>query len=253
MTSTTNYTQQDPDDSASDFAARQFQINQTLARVRTMVLVQVKAIGGGAGAIASPGTVNVQPLVKIIDGAGNVTSHGTINNIPVFRLGGGTNAIICDPVVGDIGWMAVADRDSSVVKSTKAEAQPGSRRTFDLADGVYMGSLLSPTPTQYVVFDSTGIKVVDSNGNTIKMEADGVNINGLIINQSGQVAGDLPVTGALKLSGSIDAIDGTEYTGNILTTGTISGSDMIANPGAAQVTLRGHISTASTNPPTPGH
>src|SRR6266436_8921388 len=111
------YSQQDPEDSASDWAARQFQITRTLARVRTMVLVKVTAIHGGAGAIASPGTVTVQPLVKLIDGQGNSSSHGTINNIPVFRVGGGKNVVICDPLVGDIGWMAVADRDSSAVKA----------------------------------------------------------------------------------------------------------------------------------------
>lgn len=181
------YSQQDPDDSASDFMARQFQINQTLARVRTMVLVAVTGITGGAGAIAAPGTVSVQPLVKLIDGQGNTSSHGIINNIPVFRLGGGSNAVICDPVVGDIGWMAVADRDISAVKANQAESAPGSRRKFDLADGVYMGSLFSGVPVQYVTFTSSGISIVSPNnitltvGGTSIVIADGtITIGGIV-------------------------------------------------------------------------
>lgn len=187
MTSTGSaYSQQDPEDSASDFAARQFQINQTLARTRTMVLVQVMSISGGGGAIASPGTVNVQPLVKMIDGQGNTSSHGLINNIPVFRLGGGSNAVIIDPVVGDIGWMAVADRDISAVKSNKAESAPGSRRKFDLADGVYMGSLLGNVPTQYITFTPSGISMSSPSeimfsvgGHSIAISSAGIVLDGL--------------------------------------------------------------------------
>lgn len=208
METSSNYTQQDPDDSASQFAARQFQINRTLTRVRTMVLVKVVAISGGAGAIASPGTVNVQPLVKIVDGQNNVSSHGVIQNVPVYRLGGGNNAIICDPVVGDIGWMAIADRDSSVVVKTKAEAQPGSRRKFDLADGVYMGSILSSAPTQYITFTSSGVTIADSNGNKIVMSAGGVNINGFVINSSGDA-----VTGS-----------GVDVANHVHTGGTLTGA-----------------------------
>lgn len=218
------YSQQDPTDSASDWSQRQFQINQTLSRVRTMVLVEVMAVTGGGGAIASPPTVNVKPLVKIVDGQGNVSSHGIIQNIPVFRLGGGNGAVILDPVKGDIGWMAVADRDISVVKSTKAESQPGSRRKFDMADGVYMGALLSAAPAQYVAFSSAGINIKDVSNNSIQTNNAGISINGVVFNRSSQVAGTLAVTG-----------------------------DVIANPGASQVTLKGHQHSANNTPPTPGH
>jgi hypothetical protein len=182
-----------------------------------MVLVQVTAVNGGAGAVAAPGTVSVKPLVKIIDGQGNTSSHDSINNIPVYRLGSKFGSIIVDPEVGDVGWMAVADRDSSVVNSTKGkESQPGSRRVFDLADGVYIGMLFGATPTQYVRFTENGV--------SIKSGSDGINLNGMIINQQGQVQGDLNVTGEV--------------------TRGIGGAD--------SVTLGKHNHPANGQPPTPG-
>lgn len=225
------YTQQDPDDSASDFRARQFQITRTLSRVRTVVLCQVKGITGGAGAIAPPGTVSVLPLVKVTDGQGNVSSHGTIMNVPVFRVGGGNGAIICDPVVGDIGWLAVADRDSSAAIANNGEAQPGSRRKFNLADSIYLGKLLGDAPEQYVTFTADGMKLHDKNDNNITTDSAGININGILINRMGQVAGNLPVTGALELGGSIEDIAGGLYPGNIHTSGTITGDTDVIGAG----------------------
>lgn len=199
---TSAFSQQDPEDSASEFAFHQFKINRTLARVRTMVMVEVMGVTGGAGAIAKPGTVNVKPLVKVVDGNNNVSSHGTIMNIPVFRYGSGNGAVICDPVVGDKGWMAVADRDSSVVVSTGAEAQPGSRRKFDLADGVYMGLILSGVPKQGVTFTENGMQLFDKNNNTITTSAAGMNQTDCNGNQIQMAAGHVNiVTTVLQVNG----------------------------------------------------
>lgn len=221
--SSSNYTQQDPADSASEYASRQYQIDQTLAHVRTIVQVKVLSVSGGGA--SAPATVSVQPLVKIVDGNGNVSSHGTINNIPVSRIGSGNGAIVVDPVVGDTGWMAIADRDSSVVQSSNgSESQPGSRRMFDLADGVYVGKLFGGAAEQYLLFDANGMHWHDKNANEIISSSTGISINGVMFNRSGQVQGNLAVTG-----------------------------NVISNPGAAQVTLQGHISVNSTTPPTPGH
>jgi hypothetical protein len=255
MTSTSGYSQQGPDDSASDWALRQLQINQILARVRTMVLCQVTKITPGEGSPPPPGTVSVIPLVKIIDGQGNVSSHDSIQNIPVWRVGSGDGQIICDPKVNDIGWLAVSDRDISVVKETQAQSQPGSRRKFDMADGVYMGSILSGAPAQYVWFGEDGITLADKNSNEIVTDATGISINGLKINQSGQVDGDLPVTGALQLGTSIEAIGGGQYAGNILTSGGVEAGV----GGADHVTLQGlRVTGVQTGggvsgPPQPGH
>ena len=182
---TLGFGQLDPGDSTSDYNAFQFLINQTLLRVRTIVLVQVMS-STNSGTVIPPGTASVRLLVNMLDGKGNATNHGTIYNVPVFRYGSSNGSIICDPVVGDIGLMAVADRDISAVQSnaqatpgisgTTALANPGSMRTFDLADGVYMGSLFGKAPTQYVQFTSTGVNYVDMNGNQIQMSNTGTTI-----------------------------------------------------------------------------
>lgn len=223
------YSQQDPSDSSSDWAARQFQIWQTLSRVRTMIMVEVTAVNGGAGAVAAPGTVSVKPLVKIIDGQGNVSSHEALQNIQVFRLGSKFGSIILDPEVGDVGWMAVADRDSSVVvKTSGKESQPGSRRMFNLADGVYMGMLFGGNPTQYVRFTDQGIQVVDKNNNQITttsagVEVKDVNNNEIATSSSGVVINAAAGTFELedkngnKVQSSAAGITWTDVSANNLT------------------------------------
>jgi hypothetical protein len=201
MVTDSNYTQQDPEDGSDDWLARQFQIDRALANVRTIVQVEVMSVmGGGVGA---PPTVSVKPVVKVVDGQNNVTSHGTINNIPVTRVGCGNGSVICDPVAGDVGWMAIADRDSSVVQSSSgAESQPGSRRMFDLADGIYIGTLFGGAPTQFLQFTTTGINLKDKNGNSITTSAAGMtqtDANGNVIQMKAGIVNI--VTGVFQVNG----------------------------------------------------
>lgn len=196
-----------------------FLVEQTLAKTRTMQLVKIISSTNN-GQISAPGFVNVQILVNQIDGAGNSTPHGTVFNIPVFRYQNGNSAIILDPQVGDVGWMAVADRDISSVKAGNgSQANPGSRRRFSLADGVYIGGLFGGKPSQYIVLNGNGIKIADIYGNIIEMKS-----------------GSIAITGNLTVTGSI-----------------ISGFG-----GADQVNLQTHlhagvqIGGGSTTAPTPG-
>lgn len=203
---TKGYGQQDPSDSASDYNRLVFTINQRLARVRTMTIVKVIAVEN-VGALAPVGFVDVQPIVKQLDGQNNATPHGTIFGVPYTRIQGGKNAVILDPEKDDIGWMAISDRDISAVKSTKAEAQPGSLRKFDLADGVYLGGILNGVPEQYVRFYADGMEMVDKNANKITMTSPGININGIVIDRDGKIVGDLHATGTI--TGDTDVKSGT--------------------------------------------
>lgn len=146
-------------DFASDFNGHAALINQMVNKVPGATLVQVLSVTNSGG-LSMVGTVSVQPMVNQIDGAGNATPHGEIYNIPYFRLQGGTNAVIIDPVVGDIGMAVIASRDLSSVKATRKVSNPGSRRKNSWADGLYVGGFLNGLPTQYIQFSSAGVSIV---------------------------------------------------------------------------------------------
>jgi hypothetical protein len=227
---TTGYGFMQPGDAGSRYNILQFLIRQALATVRTAALVQVKAVTTSGG-LSPIGTVDAVPLVNMLDGNGNATPHQKIFGLMYFRLQGGANAVIMDPVVGDIGVAVICDRDGSAVKSSLAQANPGSGRRFDLADGIYFGCTLSGSaPTQYVQFTATGINIVSASG--------GINLNGTIIDQSGN----------LQLAGAIEAVGGGNYSGNIKTTGNI----IAGFGGADQVGLQTHTHPSNGAPPTPG-
>jgi hypothetical protein len=153
---------------ASDTNALRFLFQQLMAGVWTSGLVLVRAVTN-VDTLDPVGFVDVQPMVHQIDGQGQITPHGTIHNLPYFRMQGGTNAVILDPKVGDIGIAIFASRDISAVKTSKQPGAPGSWRRNDPADGLYIGGFLNGVPAQYVLFsDADGIKVVSPTRVTIQ-------------------------------------------------------------------------------------
>ncbi|WP_244126208.1 oxidoreductase [Burkholderia gladioli] len=150
---------QKPSSGTSDFNAQSFLVWQILRQISGARLVTVKAVTS-AGDVAPVGFVDVQPLVNQLDGSDQAVPHGTIYHLPFFRLQGGANAVIIDPQVGDIGVAIIEDRDISSAKANRGFANPGSKRIFDMADGLYVGGFLNGAPQQYVRFSAVGIEVV---------------------------------------------------------------------------------------------
>ena len=156
--------------SGADRNVQHFQTKQSLAATRTVVPVKIVAIHGGG--VGPDPTLDVQPLINMTDGQGNPTDHGTIYGIAAPRNHTGNGTVINDPVVGDMGYMHVADRDISTFKATNAQANPGSFRRHSLSDGVFTrGHNGTATPKQYVQFRSDGVTVMDVNGNLIETTA----------------------------------------------------------------------------------
>jgi len=149
---------QDPETGVTEHNALAFLVRQMLAELNTATLVQVKKVTNNGG-VSAVGFVDVQPLVDQQDGFGNAVSHGQLYSLPYARIQGGVNAVILDPVVGDIGFAVFADKDISVVKSTKKQASPGSARRFSMSDGLYLGGVLNGVPTNYVQFSGNDINV----------------------------------------------------------------------------------------------
>lgn len=175
-TGTFGYGQQAPSDSFDEFNTHDFHIRQVLSGIHTIEMVQVKTVHPGSGSPPATGTVDVLPLVKQIDGNNNVTSQGMVYGLPGLRLGAGTVAFVADPVVNDIGLALCCHRDTSNVRRTGGQpSPPGSRRQYDIADGVYLGSILSAAPTSFVWFDSNGyFHMVDAAGNSVVSSAAGI-------------------------------------------------------------------------------
>jgi hypothetical protein len=150
--------QQQADALQGDYNATRSIAIALLSQIFTCTEVKIVSCTN-AGGLSPVGFVDVQPMVNQLDGAGKPTPHGILHGLPYFRLQGGTNAVIIDPQVGDVGIVVFADRDISSVNNTKAQANPGSGRRFDMADGLYIGGVLNGTPVQYVQLNASGITV----------------------------------------------------------------------------------------------
>lgn len=181
---------QEPDTASSDFSAHAFLIESMIAKIAGATLVKVMAVTN-AGGVSPVGFVDIMPLVNQVDGAGNAVPHETISHCPYFRLQGGTNAIILDPQVGDIGIAIFASRDISSVMANKGQANPGSRRQHDMADGLYIGGVLNGSPVQFIQFNADGITVVTPGNITVQAQG----------NLVAQVQGDVTAT----VSGNLTA------------------------------------------------
>lgn len=182
-------------------ALLKFVVERMLVEVCTVTLVQVKAVSN-AGAVAAVGTVNIQPMIHMIDASSEKLEHGVLKDVPYFRVQGGSDAIILDPKVGDIGLAAFCMRDISTVRKTKAPALPASLRMFDWTDGLYFGGFLNGVPSQYIAFASGGITMVSPTKVTIQAPnvqidaSTGVSINtpNVAMSQDSSVGGTLTAT-----------------------------------------------------------
>ncbi len=189
-----------------------FSIQQALSRLQTSMPVKIMAVVN-AGEVSPVGLVDILPLVNQIDNQGNSVEHTTIYNVPYFRTQGGANAVIIDPQVGDIGIACFASRDISKIKKTKKQGNPGSLRQFSFSDALYIGGILNGTPTQYVQFNSTGIKI--HSPNLVNLDSPDVQINCQTLEVNATTSMNI-ATPALTLSGQ--TVDITASTSMTVTT-----------------------------------
>lgn len=219
-----------PYDGNSEFQAIAFIVRQMVAELETMKLVQVKAVNPGSGSPPIVGTVDVQLLVQLIDGSGNASDAGVVYGIPYFRMQGGPWAIVCDPAVGDYGYVICSDRDittvtSNIVGGQSAAGPPGSDRKYRVSDAIYVGGVLNQTQEAYIWLKSDGTFVLhDQSGNVVQTGSSGIDIT---------PAGSNPVT----VHGNLNVI------GTII--GGFGGADQIG------LQTHTHISGSAGNPTLP--
>ena len=165
-----------PEQTIAGAAQDMYIINNLIANIHTMMPVKILSVTVPPESLAPIGRCEVLPLVQQIDGSNNVYPMGKIINVPYLRVQGGSNAIVIDPQVGDVGLCGFCERDISIVKRTGELSAPDTRRKYDINSAVYMFTMMSGAPTQYIHFKSSGID--------IKTTGD-LNINGLIIKADG--------------------------------------------------------------------
>lgn len=145
-----------PSDFAGEYNALLFVIKQIVNRTHVSALCKVIAVtGGGVGQI---GYVDLQPLLNQVDGYGDAIPQGILYNVPYFRLQSGSNAIIIDPQIDDVGVALFSDRDITAIKYQynidniaqvlATGANPATRRRY--ADGLFFGGFFNGTPTEYI-------------------------------------------------------------------------------------------------------
>jgi hypothetical protein len=164
------------------------------------------------------GTLDLQPLVQQMDGDGNVVDLPILYGVPYSRLQGGTDAVILDPKVGDLGVVVFGDRDLSAAIASKDKAPPGSNRRNSLSDAMWIGGYLNGAPTQYVRFSTAGIEMVSPTHVTLK--APTITLDGAVIG-TGNITtptGDV-IAGTITLK--------THRTSGVTTGGGISGGPVV--------------------------
>ena len=187
--------------------------------ISTAIPVRVDAVeSSGDGA----GYVSATPLVAMRDNEGNSLGSMSIPKLPFFRYYAGRCAIVCDPVVGDIGLAIFAQQDCSLVsRETNTPTVAGSFRTFDMADGFYIGGFFKGGADTSVVFEQSGSITINA-PSTCKVVAKNAQI----------VADSLDVT-----------CPTAKFSGNVLIDGTLdAGGDVVAGG----LSFRGHAHNGVT-------
>jgi hypothetical protein len=146
-------------------------------------------------------------------------THG----VPFSRIQAGGTAFVLDPAVNDIGLAGASDRDiSSVLAAGGKLSLPGSARTHDISDLVYLFTVISAAEiTQYIWANANGITVLTPN--TLTLQGQQINIigpvnaNGATISEAGEITDALGV-----VVGTHEHVPGTYVVGSSPVTG-ISG------------------------------
>lgn len=228
--------QQTGADVATDWMALQFAIRQILSRTATCALVKVVRCSNSGG-VSPVGTVDVQPVVNMVDGDGATWEHKNLYKLPYIRLQGGANAIILDPQPGDLGLAWFASRDISAAKSPEGVAAlkggangvpPGSERQFDMSDGLYMGGLLNGVPTQYVRFSEGGVTVLSPTKVTV--EAPTIELKGNVVQTGGDASFAQDVAVGDTLTAATDVVGGGKSLATHVHSGVTTGGGNTGPP-----------------------
>ena len=196
------------------------QFNSLITNVNTAMPCKVVAIEKQEQrGVNIVGVVDIQLMIEQTNGQKKGNETAIICNVPYVRIQGGTNAVIIDPEINDLGVAIFASRDITNFKEARRQTPPATWRKFSISDAIYIGGIRNQKPVQYIHFRNDGIEIyspkrvhittptvlIDSDNTTINTSAKTtINANGgCEINAETTNNGNVLINGNTKISGNL--------------------------------------------------
>ena len=196
------------------------QFNSLITNVNTAIPCKVVAIEKQEQrGVNIVGFVDIQLMIEQTNGQKKGNETAIICNVPYIRIQGGTNAVIIDPEINDLGVAIFASRDITNFKEARRQTPPATWRKFSISDAIYIGGIRNQKPVQYIHFRNDRIEIyspkrvhittptvlIDSDNTTINTSAKTtINANGgCEINAETTNNGNVLINGNTKISGNL--------------------------------------------------
>ena len=196
------------------------QFNSLITNVNTAMPCKVVAIEKQEQrGVNIVGFVDIQLMIEQTNGQKKGNETAIICNVPYIRIQGGTNAVIIDPEINDLGVAIFSSRDITNFKEARRQTPPATWRKFSISDAIYIGGIRNQKPVQYIHFRNDGIEIyspkrvhittptvlIDSDNTTINTSAKTtINANGgCEINAETTNNGNVKINGNAKISGNL--------------------------------------------------
>ena len=196
------------------------QFNSLITNVNTAMPCKVVAIEKQEQrGVNIVGFVDIQLMIEQTNGQKKGNETAIVCNVPYVRIQGGTNAVIIDPEINDLGVAIFSSRDITNFKEARRQTPPATWRKFSISDAIYIGGIRNQKPVQYIHFRNDGIEIyspkrvhittptvlIDSDNTTINTSAKTtINANGgCEINAETTNNGNVQINGNTKISGNL--------------------------------------------------
>lgn len=167
-------------------------ITQALMQVEGMLPAKVVKVD------RTTGRVSVQPMIQMGDTGGNKITRAIVPNIPIMTMGAGGIFASFPILVGDLGFVFAADRDTSLFYQSQGGMDwPNTERIHQFGDGGFLPLKLFNFSIAGGVL-SDGFSLQTDDGSTfVTLKAGEVQINAAMI----KIVGDVEHTGNLTRTG----------------------------------------------------
>ena len=217
------------------------QFNSLITNVNTAMPCKVVAIEKQEQrGVNIVGFVDIQLMIEQTNGQKKGNETAIVCNVPYVRIQGGTNAVIIDPEINDLGVAIFSSRDITNFKEARRQTPPATWRKFSISDAIYIGGIRNQKPVQYIHFRNDGIEIyspkrvhittptvlIDSDNTTINTsENTTINANNATINTSAKTTinanGGCEINAETTNNGNVNINGNTKISGNLLVGGII--------------------------------